>query len=489
MKSLTNSPNLGLGTRLLRARAALAIGAAVSIALVGVAPQGLAQTPTQTPTKITSVEGITEYRLANGLKVLLFPDGSQPTVTVNVTYLVGSRHEGYGETGMAHLLEHMLFKGTAKRNGIMGELSNHGAQFNGTTSYDRTNYFETMTATDDNLHWALDMEADRMVNSRVSRKDLDTEMTVVRNEFERGENSPGRVLEERVVSTAYLWHGYGRSTIGARSDIERVPIEKLQAFYRNYYQPDNAVLVIAGKFDESKTLGWIQETFGAIPKPVRTLTPTYTEEPVQDGEREVNLQRVGDNQVLMMAYHVPAGADPDSSAVDVLASILDEPPAGRLYKALVETKKAISVRAENNQLHDPGYLLFVADIRKEGSLPDVQQTMQSVLDGIVKEPPNKEELDRVLTRREWDFELLFKNPQRVALLMSEWASMGDWRLMFLDRDRTEKLTPEDIARVAQKYLKASNLTVGRFTPAETAPDRAVVPPVPDVSAMLNNYEI
>ncbi len=217
------------------------------------------------------------------------------------------------------------------------------------------------------------------------------------------------------------------------------------------------------------------------------MTPTYTEEPVQDGEREVNLQRVGDNQVLMMAYHVPAGADPDSSAVDVLASILDEPPAGRLYKALVETKKAISVRAENNQLHDPGYLLFAADIRKEGSLSDAQQTMQGVLDGIVKEPPTKEELDRVLTRRKKDFELMFNNPQRVALLMSEWASMGDWRLMFLDRDRTEKLTPEDIARVAQKYLKASNLTVGRFTPSDTAPDRAIVPSVPDVSAMLNNY--
>src|SRR5580698_2785948 len=189
---------------------------------------GFAQTA-PSPTKVTSVEGITEYRLNNGLKVLLFPDNSKPTVTVNVTYLVGSRHEGYGETGMAHLLEHMLFKGTAKRNGIMGELTNHGAQFNGTTSYDRTNYFETMTATDDNLRWALDMESDRMVNSRVSRKDLDTEMTVVRNEFERGENDPRRVLEERVVATAYLWHNYGRSTIGARSDIENVPIERLQA--------------------------------------------------------------------------------------------------------------------------------------------------------------------------------------------------------------------------------------------------------------------
>ncbi len=198
--------------------AGLVLWAGLGIAFIGVVPSGLAQT------KVTSVEGITEYRLDNGLKVLLFPDNSKPTVTVNVTYLVGSRHEGYGESGMAHLLEHMLFKGTTKREGIMPELTNHGAQFNATTSLDRTNYFETLTAGDENLRWALDMEADRMVNSRVSRKDLDTEMTVVRNEFERGENNPGRVLEERVVATAYLWHNYGRSTIGARSDIEKVPI-------------------------------------------------------------------------------------------------------------------------------------------------------------------------------------------------------------------------------------------------------------------------
>src|SRR6202165_3287267 len=148
--------------------------------------------------KLTSVEGITEYRLANGLQVLLFPDNSKPTVTVNVTYMVGSRHEGAGETGMAHLLEHMLFKGTQTHKEIMGELSAHGNNFNGTTSWDRTNYFETVPGTDADLRWALEMESDRMVNSRVAKSDLDTEMTVVRNEFERGENNPDGVLEERV---------------------------------------------------------------------------------------------------------------------------------------------------------------------------------------------------------------------------------------------------------------------------------------------------
>src|SRR5579871_2901563 len=214
--------------------------------------------------KVTSVEGIDEYRLDNGLQVLLFPDKTKPTVTVNVTYLVGSRHEGYGETGMAHLLEHMVFKGTKNRGDIKLELANHGAEYNGSTSFDRTNYFETMPATDVNLRYGLEMEADRMVNSKIAKTDLDSEMTVVRSEFEMGENNALRVLNERVLSTAFLWHGYGRSPIGSRSDIEHVPIEKLQAFYRQYYQPDNAVLVVAGNFDEPKTLGWVKETFGAI---------------------------------------------------------------------------------------------------------------------------------------------------------------------------------------------------------------------------------
>jgi len=460
---------------------ALVLRAGLCCALALAAQTGFAQT------KVTSVEGISEYRLDNGLKVLLFPDASKPTVTVNVTYLVGSRHEGYGESGMAHLLEHMLFRGTTKHPDVKTEIRNHGGDFNGTTSYDRTNYFETMPATDENLRWALEMESDRMVNSRVSRQDLDAEMTVVRNEFERGENSPGRVLEERVIASAYLWHNYGRTTIGSRSDIENVPIDRLQAFYKNYYQPDNTVLIVAGKFDESKTLGLIKDTFGALPKPARQLLKTYTEEPTQDGEREVTLRRVGDNQIVMIAYHVPAGSDPDATSLSVLGSILDDAPAGRLYKALVETKKAISVRVENNQLHDAGYLLISAEVRKEGSLDDVRQTILRVVDEVAKEPPSKEEVDRIRTSQLKDFDLMFNNTGRVSRIMSEWASMGDWRLMFLDRDRTGKVTPEDVVKVARAYLKPSNRTIGQFIPTDTPPDRAEIKPTPDVAAMVNNY--
>jgi zinc protease len=266
----------------------------------------------QDATRITEVEGITEYSLDNGLRFLLFPDASKPTATVNVTYFVGSRHEGYGETGMAHLLEHLVFQGTPDHPNIDVELTEHGARPNGTTSFDRTNYFETFPSTDENLEWALDLEADRMVNSFISGDDLASEMTVVRNEMESEENSPFSVLLARTQATAYLWHNYGKGVIGARSDVESVPIDRLQAFYRKYYQPDNALLIVTGKFETERALEMIAEKFGAIPRPDRssenTLWDTYTREPVQDGERSVTLRRVGDIQIALMSYHVPPGS-------------------------------------------------------------------------------------------------------------------------------------------------------------------------------------
>ncbi|HVP00556.1 MAG TPA: pitrilysin family protein [Bryobacteraceae bacterium] len=438
-------------------------------------------------TKITSVEGITEYKLDNGLNVLLFPDNSKPMVTVNITYLVGSRHEGAGETGMAHLLEHMLFKGTEARKEIVTELRAHCSGFNGTTYFDRTNYFETCPATDENLRYALALEADRMVHSRVSREDLDSEMTVVRNEFEIGENSPTRVLQERVMSTAYLWHGYGRSTIGARSDIEHVPIPRLQAFYRMYYQPDNATLVVAGKFDEAKTLALIKELFGPIPKPTRQIMQTYTEEPVQDGEREVVLRRTGDLQAVDMVYHTPAGSHPDAGALEVLSSVLGDTPSGRLYKALVETKKAVGASADTLDLHDPGVIEFSARLRKEGSLDDVEKTMLSVIDGVVKEPPSKEEVERAKTRLLKNIELEFNDSERAAIALSDWESMGDWRLQFIFRDRIKAVTPADVARVAKAYLKPDNRTIGRFIPT-AAPDRAEIPATPNVASEVKDYK-
>ena len=441
--------------------------------------------------KVATVEGITEYQLDNGLRFLLFPDQSKQQVTVNVTYLVGSRHEGYGETGMAHLLEHLAFKGTPNHPDIPAELTEHGAFPNGTTWFDRTNYFETFPATDENLEWALDLEADRMVNSFISAEDLESEMTVVRNEWESGENQPGSVLRKRVMSAAFDWHNYGNSTIGARADLENVPIERLQAFYRKYYQPDNAILVVAGRFEVERALELVAEKFGAIPRPERSganrLFGTYTAEPAQDGERTVTLERVGDTQLVMTVYHVPPGAHEQYAAVEVLTHILGVEPAGRLYKNLVEPGLAASVFASSFQLNEPGVLTAAVEVRKEDSLEAAAEALFAAFEEIAAEPPTEEEVERAKTDYLSRIELAFNNPQGIALQLSEWASMGDWRLLFLHRDRLEQVTAEGVHEVAQSYVRDSNRTVGYFHPTDETPERAQVPEPPDIAALVAGY--
>lgn len=437
--------------------------------------------------RVTSVEGITEYRLDNGLKVLLFPDPTKNTITVNITYLVGSRHENYGETGMAHLLEHLVFKGTPRHPDIPKELASHGARPNGTTWYDRTNYFETFAATEENLRWALDLEADRMVNSFIAKKDLDSEMTVVRNEFESGENSPFGVLMDRTIATAFLWHNYGKSTIGSRADLENVPIDRLQAFYRNYYQPDNAVLLVAGKIDQAKTLQMVNEYFGKIPRPARKLQPTYTVDPVQDGERLVTLRRVGDVQLAMLVYHTPDGAHADAAALDVLSDLMGRAPSGRLYKALVESKKAANVGSFHFQLKEPGVIIFHSQVRKENSLDEARDIMLKTVEEISANPPTAEEVDRSRTELLKQIDLVLNDNTRIGLSLSEPISGGDWRLFFLHRDRIKTVKTEDVLRVAKTYLKPSNRTMGLFVPTEK-PDRSEIPPPSDLISMLKDYK-
>ncbi len=447
--------------------------------------------PAPKAVKVASVEGITEYQLPNGLRILLLPDQTKAVTTVNITYLVGSRHEDYGETGMAHLLEHLLFKGSTGHPKIGEEMTQHGAQFNGTTWYDRTNYFEMVPATPENVDWALRLEADRMVNSFIAKSDLESEMTVVRNEFEMGENDPGSILEERVFSTAYLWHNYGNSTIGARSDIENVPIGRLQGFYRKYYQPDNAILVVAGKFDDAAVLKRIEQLYGAIPRPKREggniLWGTYTVEPVQDGERTVTLRRVGDEQVILAGFHIPAGSEPDFAAISVLTQILGSAPSGRLYQALVEPKRAARVWSSAYQLYQPSMLLAGAQLRTEDTLAVAQAALLATLDEVTTRPPTEEEVARAKQTILKNIELSLTQTDQVGLALSEWASRGDWRLIFINRDRVRAVTPADVQRVAAAYVKPSNRTLGVFVPT-TKPDRAEMPPAPDIAAMVKDYK-
>lgn len=447
-----------------------------------------AAAPLARATQVASVEGITEYRLPNGLRILLAPDAAQPTTTVNMTYLVGSRHENYGETGMAHLLEHMLFKGTPSLPGktIPTEFARRGMQYNGTTTQDRTNYFETFAASDDNLDWALRMEADRMVNSFVSRADLDSEMSVVRNEMEIGENNPMRILLQTMNATSYRWHNYGKAPIGARSDVERVGIANLQAFYRRYYQPDNAVLVVTGQFDPAPTLARIEQAFGPIPRPTRALPPEYTVEPAQEGAREVTLTRPGDSSIVAVQYHVAPGAHPDTAALTLLSLVLSDTPGGRLHRALVESHKAAWQTSLFEGMKDPGLIVFAAGTSKDRSLDAVRAALLAEVEDLASRPVTQDELDRAKLRVRNGYEQVLNNPARYGVLLSEAIAKGDWRLLLLDRDRVEAATLADVQRVAEHYLRPTNRTVGQFIPGEK-PQLASIPAAPDVGSLVRDY--
>jgi zinc protease len=440
----------------------------------------------ETPRKVVSIEGVTEYRLANGLKILTIPDPGSSTVAVHITYFVGSLHEGYGEKGMAHLLEHLLFKGTKRLGDIKSELTKRGMRFNGTTSNDRTNYFQTFSPSTENLDWALGMEADRMVNSRVAKSDLDSEMTVVRNEFEMGENNASGVLSQRMARLVFAAHNYGNPTIGLRSDIEMVPIERLQAFYRTWYQPDNALLTIAGKFDEKTALALAAKHFAPIPRPTRPLPALYTAEPTQDGERSVTLRRTGDIQIVAAMYRIPAGSDPAYPAVDILAQVFGTAPTGRLHRALVQKGLATSAWGYERMLRDPGYASFGAVVPKDGALEPARDALLATLEGAAREPVTDAEVERARTLLLNEIEKAQLDSALMLRYLPEYAAMGDWRLFYLYRDRVREVKTADVQRAVETYLKPANRVLGTFVPT-TAPDRAAIPPAPDLRATLDAY--
>ncbi|MFH7012581.1 M16 family metallopeptidase [Flavobacterium sp. FlaQc-52] len=418
------------------------------------------------PKYITNVEGVKEYALNNGLKVLLIPDASQSNMIVNIVYKVGSINEGYGEKGMAHLLEHMLFKSTKNLGDIKKMLSDKGGNANGTTWFDRTNYYEVFPSSDANLKWSLEMEADRMINSTILQADLDKEFSVVRNEFEIGENNPDAVLQERILSTAYLWHNYGNSTIGSKEDIERVKANTLRVFYEKYYQPDNAVLVIAGKFDEQKALEYIGQYFAVIPKPKRVLAKPYTLEPAQDGEKFVELKRAGESKNVGAVYHTAPYADKDYAAIDALAEILTADPSGYLYKSLVETRKVSSIYTWQPTVKDASFMYFGVAVPNDKDIKETENIVRAELDKITTTKYTDEDVNRAKAKLIKQIESVKNNTISFAVGLTEIIGAGDYRLGFIYRDAVEKLTKEDIQRVAEKYFKSNNRTVGIFIPSK-----------------------
>ena len=464
--------------------------------------------PNITLRDVQTLENITELALPNGLQVLLLPDAAKPVVTVNITYRVGSRHEGLGETGAAHLLEHMLFKPSGKVENPMRDMQALGMRYNGTTSPDRTNYFAHFLANDDKaaerMDYMLGWLAGMMTQARFTRAELDSEMTVVRNEFERAENEPGRVLGDRMLALAYGAHGYGHSTLGLKSDIENVAVPTLYAFYRKHYRPDNATLIVAGAFDAAQVRQKIAQTFGPIARPAEPLAPTYTLNPAQDGERSVLLRRSGGLGTTAVMYHLPAGGTREGATARVLAEAIAQ-RAGPLSRGLLATGLAVTDWAYYRALREPGYLMAGVGLPEVAGTVDTVGSANPASGGYADERElgaikSAAALARVveslsladaeiITARQTllaNWRALLRDPEATAQALTEMVALGDWRLVFALREALATVSADDVRALAKNYLVASNRTAGTYLPvAGSAPLRAP-PPVPVAQARLLN---
>lgn len=422
--------------------------------------------------KIDSAGGIDEYRLKNGLKILLRENHSAPVVSFMLVYRVGSRNEAVGHTGATHFLEHMMFKGTKKFNpaagtGVMETFSRVGALLNATTWLDRTNYFECVPS--EYLELCIQVEADRMRNLNLKEEDRQSEMTVVRNEFERGENNPGSALSKELTALAFREHPYHHPTIGWRSDVEYVPLERLKEFYDTYYWPDNATAIVVGDFDSDKTLRLIEKYFGKIPKAPNAIPNVYTVEPPQEGERRAELRRAGDLPQVLIGYHTPKADSSDNYPLSVMHSLLGDSGkrSSRLYKALIETGLATSCYANNGEFRDPFLFTVGATLAPGHSFEEVEAAIYKEIERLASEDCSSDELHRIKQSNRKGTTLGSADPQTFANMICGAESVATWRWLVEYDDKYDAVTPSDVRRVASSYFAPSNRTVAHFIPSET----------------------
>jgi zinc protease len=415
------------------------------------------------PAAVTT--GVQETVLPNGLTVLVKEVRNAPVVSFSVWYRVGSRNEHTGITGMSHLLEHMLFKGTQKLR--LGEIARtlflNGAAFNASTYYDWTNYYATIAS--DRLELAMSIEADRMVNSRIDKTDLDSEMTVVRSELEGGENSPGRILHQNVVSTAFQAHPYHWPVIGWRSDVENVNRDALYQYYRTHYGPNNAVAVVVGDVPAAEALRLARKYFGPL-KPIPKPPDIHTTEPPQRGERRVIVRRSGSLPMVMVAWKAPGAVHADTYALDVLGGVLGEGRTSRLYQALVEKGLASRVDAGGPTLRDPFLFYVTATARPGVTAERLEAGLLEEVERLVATPITDEELTRARRRAEADFVFQSNSVTAQARQLGYWAMIGDWRYLGTYLDHIGALTPADIQAVARRTFNADTRTIGHFIPSD-----------------------
>jgi zinc protease len=412
-----------------------------------------------------TVGGIHEYKLTkNGLTILLVPDHSVPVVGFMVTYHVGSRNEAIGYTGATHLLEHLMFKGSPNFNKANGKeiwhlLEGKGAMVNATTWFDRTNYYEVLPK--HVLKEAIALEADRMRGAWITEADRVSEMPVVRNEFERGENLPLEALDKQIWSIAYQAHPYHHSTIGWKSDIEGVSIERLNQFYNDFYWPDNATVTVVGDFDVKEALTLIKKEFGKHSKKPTPYPKMYTEEPKQEGERRVKVARAGNNMVGI-AHKIPNALHEDMPALLVLSTLLDNGKTSRLYRALVDTALATEASVYCYELHDPALFMSYVALTPKATHEKVEQAIRDVYTKLMRESVPAAELARAKRLLRTSLAQRRDGPYQLLSVINESIATGDWAHFVKASDAIQNVTASDIRRVASRYLVDDQSTVGYF---------------------------
>jgi zinc protease len=446
-------------------RTALTLALLTSFALTPTLPSLAA--PAESATFVRASEGIQEYKLSNGLKVLLVENHAAPVISTMLIYRVGSRNEAVGYTGSTHFLEHMLFKGTPtfnkeKNTQIAKSLLSEGASFNATTWLDRTTYFETLPS--NQLDLALRIESDRMRNSFIADAERKNEMTVVRNELERGENNPDRVMSQQLFANAFMAHPYHHPTIGWRSDVEGVPTERLKQFYKDFYYPNNATLILVGDFKTAEALEGIVKNFSPIKASPGEIPSVYTQEPPQQGERRFSVRRPGQLGIVTMGFHIPPMEHTDSVSLDVLQAILSQGVTSRLEQALVEKGLAVSASAWAAELRDPGLFVVTAKLASGVTHEKVEAVMVEVIEGLKKTPPTPAELDKVKNQILADFTFSNHGTYELASSLAEYEASADWRYLLTYPARIKAVSAADVQRVVQTYLQPQNRTTGWFIP-------------------------
>lgn len=439
----------------------IAVAAAVLLAAVACRAEEAA------PERTAQLFGIEEYRMPNGLRVVLYPDSTAPKVTVNLTVLVGSVHEGAGEMGMAHVFEHVLFHSVEGFPDIASTLRDMGANYNGTTWFDRTNYFETVNATDENLETAIRLEAGRLGSAIINADDLAREGKIVESEFDIGASNPQRLVMMGMFGAMYDFHAYSREPIGTIEDFKSLKVENIRAFYKKYYRPDNAVLIVTGKFDTTKTLGLISKHFGAL-KGTGEGRPNYlTREPASMGERRYTIRKPGEAHVILVGYRVPGSAHADAATADVYAQMLASGDSGPLHDALVGKGLSATVGSGTMSLRYASPFFVIATVPKE---KDPEAAEAAILDLLEKKAASLDEddLQRALSVMEKDFDELFNSPENMAMALSECETWGTWKLLLARREQTKAITLDTVKAFAAKYIRLENRVVGRFTPDDKA---------------------